>query len=191
MSHREPLVGLPERALAGLRRLLHLLDWPLALAMPLAVLPRLAAPARLWLPSPAARGALALALVVGTVAATRALVGAVARRLHLGRDVALGEAGLWVSLRRRPGRAPFRLLDEPGSGPALVIPYPRVRELFRVSLEGTRPPMVSVGLWFEGDDGRAREMWWHLEADDAGTVLARLETLTGLTHKGPRDGGPE
>lgn len=186
-TSRAPLTGRPERALEALRAVGLLARWLLTLGVPFWLLPLLAPGVRSLLPPGAPRWGAALVLTPTAMVSVAWLGKVLLERLHLGRRVHLGTEELWVSHRRLPGRAWFQLeTGECPGEPGWRVPLPSIQRLFRVSLPGGYPPMVSVGVWYLGEDGRAREMWLYLEPGEADPFLESLAAASGQEVLRPR-----
>ena len=179
MSGRAPLIERPERLVGAVRRVLEWSAWPLALGLTVSLAPHVA-PWVQGLPAwgrEAAFWGLALALVVACVLGMHFL----RYRLQFARTVRLGDEAAWVSRARLAGRLWFPV--EEGQPPEPTawfrVAYSDVVNLFRVRLRRTMPSLEGVGLWYRGDDGKAREMWWYFGPEDADRVQARLAETTG------------
>lgn len=183
MSERAPLVERPERVAEAVRRVLEWSSWPLALGLTIWLAPRVA-PWVQGLPEAlreVAFWALAVGLVVVCILGTHTL----RYRLQLGRRLRLGADAAWVSRQRLPGVLWFPVEDGDPPEPEAYfrVGYDQVMNLFRVRLRRTLPSLESIGLWYRGEDGRAREMWWYFGPEDADRVQAHLVEATGLEAK--------
>lgn len=185
MSARAPLVERPERFAKAVRRVLEWSSWPLALGLTVLAAPALG-------PRVQAMGlpewgreltfwGLALGLGVLCVLGTHLL----RYRIQFARRVRLGAEGVWVSRSRLAGTLWYPLEEGDPAEPSawFRVSYQDVIHLFRVRLRRTMPSLEGVGLWFRGEDGKAREMWWYFGPEDADRVAAHLAEATGLEVK--------
>lgn len=181
-ASRSPLVGRPERVLESLRAILMVGRW-----LGLLLVPGLAVRGQDWLPAsvPAGLGVSLLGLGLAILLVWGG--GWLLAHLHFARELKLGAEAVWISSQRRFGRAFFPIAwEEAGGGEGTRVAYARVRRLFRVPLRGASPPMDSLGLWYLGEDGVAREMWWYLDPDEVDGLVAWLVEHTGLEVVEPR-----
>jgi hypothetical protein len=170
---------------------LGLARWVLVLWLPTRFLALLGPQVRPLLPREDVRGVVAVALYLGLAVVFYRIGCGIFRHLYLSRRIYLGEKAAWVSRQRLFGRAWFLISREGEEGgregkPGFSVAYKDMRRFFVVSLPTAEPPMVSLGLWYVGEDGRGREMWWFLDPEQAPEVRAFLEEKTGLQAMSPR-----
>lgn len=179
---RAPLIGRTERALAGLRAAGTWLTLAAALAVPVLVLPRLGPWAQGLIGSWCLRMFLGVVVFLGLAGLVFGVGTALVRRLHTGRIYGVEAARLVVGLARVWGTPRSR--EGTVTGPSLAVPFGSVKRIFRRPVAWGAARDLAVGLWYLGEDGRGREIWLLLEADEGERLVARLVAATGLAPVG-------